>query len=318
MMVPNVLLVGAGPMAVEYSKVLDYIRVPYSVKGRGKASADIFERSTSQKVALSWDEVGPVSAFTHCINAVSEESLLDATLQLTGLGANKILVEKPGGPSIEEIEKHAFELVNGPSEVYVAYNRRYYKIVEKLMEYIAEDGGITSLHFDFSERSRIVESLVKAPGVKENWLFHNSTHVIDLVQYISDGLSITSAHSSGSLEWHPAGARFSGLGQSRLGTPITYNSDWEAPGGWEVLVRTRRRRFSLRPLETLTITNLEGQALTLEESEFTNDGLKHGVGGMVEDFLTLNPSPRLVTASGLVENLDLYRKILNSSSGVGS
>ena len=317
MILPHVLLVGAGPMAIEYSKVLDHIKVPYSVKGRGKASADIFQKSTGKSAALSWDEVGQVSAFTHCIVAVSEESLLDATLELVGLGANKILVEKPGGPSIEEIEKHVEQLTKGPTQIFVAYNRRYYKIVEKLMEYIAEDGGITSLHFDFSERSKIVASLVKAPGIKENWLFHNSTHVIDLVQYISDGISIMSAQKSGSLEWHPAGARFSGLGQTRLGSPITYNSDWEAPGGWEVLVRTRLRRFSLKPLETLVITNLEGEILSLEERGFTQDGLKPGIEEMVQDFLTPRPSPRLATALGAVKNINLYRKILNSPNSVG-
>lgn len=303
-------------MAVEYSKVLDHIKVPYSVKGRGKASADIFEKSTGKSAALSWDEVGQVSAFTHCIVAVSEESLLDATLELVGLGAKKILVEKPGGPSIEEIEKHAEQLTKGPTQIFVAYNRRYYKIVEKLMEYIAEDGGITSLHFDFSERSKIVASLVKAPGVKENWLFHNSTHVIDLAQYLSAGLSIVVAHSSGSLEWHPVGARFAGLAKTHLGGPVTYNSDWEAPGGWEVLVRTSRRRFSLRPLETLTITNLEGEVQILREGEFTNDGLKPGIERMVEDFLGPNPSPRLAPASDVLKKLDLYKKILNSSNGV--
>jgi hypothetical protein len=316
MILPNALIVGAGPMAIEYSKVLDHIKVPYSVKGRGKASADIYEKATGKEVALSWDEVGPLSAFTHCIVAVSEESLLNATLELVNLGAKKILVEKPGGPSIEEIEKHEDRLTNGPSEIYVAYNRRYYKIVEKLMEYVAEDGGITSLHFDFSERSRIVESLVKAPGVKENWLFHNSTHVIDLANYICNGLSIMSAQNSGSLEWHPAGARFAGLGQTRLGNSITYNSDWEAPGGWEVLVRTRSRRLSLKPLETLTITNLEGEVLSLEEHEFTKDGLKPGIEGVVEDFLSPNPSRRLTPASDVVKNLYLYKQILNSSNGV--
>ena len=309
MILPHVLLVGAGPMAVEYSKVLDHIKVPYSVKGRGKASADIFEKSTGKSAALSWDEVGQVSAFTHCIVAVSEESLLDATLELVGLGAIKILVEKPGGPSIEEIEKHVHQLTSGPAEVYVAYNRRYYKIVEKLLEFIEEDGGITSLHFDFSERSRIVESLVKAPGVKENWLIHNSTHVIDLVQYISDGLFMTNAHSSGSLVWHSAGDRFYGLGKTRSGAPVTYNSDWSSPGGWEVLVRTAKRRFLLKPLESLLISGASGVQETIHESEFGFNNFKPGLESLVMDFLTDSPSNRLVKAKSQFDHLALLSKI---------
>lgn len=309
MILPNVLIVGAGPMAIEYSKVLDQIKVPYSVKGRGIASADIFEKATGKKVALSWDEVSLFSAFTHCIVAVSEESLLDVTLELFGLGAKKILVEKPGGPSIEEIEKHVDELTNGQSEVYIAYNRRYYKIVEKLLEFIEEDGGITSLHFDFSERSRIVESLVKAPGVKDNWLIHNSTHVIDLVQYICDGLFMTSAHSSGSLVWHSAGDRFYGLGKTRSGAPVTYNSDWSSPGGWEILVRTAKHRFQLKPLESLIIVDASGVVETIYESEFEFNNLKPGLEALVRDFLADAPSDRLVTPENQLVHLKLLREI---------
>ena len=309
MILPNALIVGAGPMAIEYSKVLDHIKVPYSVKGRGKASADIFEKATGKKVALSWDEVGLFSAFTHCIVAVSEESLLDATLELVGLGAKKILVEKPGGPSIEEIEKHVDELTNGQSEVYIAYNRRYYKIVEKLMKYIAEDGGITSLHFDFSERSRIIEGLVKAPGVKDNWLIHNSTHVIDLAQYIADGLRVMEARSSGSLAWHSAGDRFYGLGQTRLGAPVTYNSDWSSPGGWEILVRTAKRRFLLKPLESLIISDASGVHETIHESEFEFNNFKPGLEALVMDFLADSPSSRLVKAKTQFDHLVLLGKI---------
>ena len=309
MILPNVLIVGAGPMALEYSKVLDHIKVPYSVKGRGKVSADIFEKATGKKVALSWDEVGLFSAFTHCIVAVSEESLLDATLELVGLGAKKILVEKPGGPSIEKIEKHVEQLTNGPTQIFVAYNRRYYKIVEKLREYIADDGGITSLHFDFSERSRIIGSLVKAPGVKDNWLIHNSTHVIDLVQYICDGLMITSAHSSGSLAWHSAGDRFYGLGKTRSGAPVTYNSDWSSPGGWEVLVRTAKRRFLLKPLEALIISDASGVHKTIHEIEFEFNNFKPGLEALVMDFLADAPSDRLVTPKNQLVHLKLLREI---------
>lgn len=315
MILPHVLIVGAGPMAIEYSKVLDHIKVPYSVKGRGKASADIFENSTGKYAAISWDEIAPVSAFTHCIVAVSEESLLSATLELVGLGAIKILVEKPGGPSIEEIEKHVDELTNGQSEVYIAYNRRYYKIVEKLMDYIAEDGGITSLHFDFSERSRIIEGLVKAPGVKDNWLIHNSTHVVDLAQYIADGLSVMEARRSGSLAWHPAGDRFYGLGQTRLGAPVTYNSDWSSPGGWEILVRTAKRRFLLKPLESLIISDASGVNETIHESEFGFNNLKHGLEALVMDFLAESPSRRLVKAKTQFDHLALLGEIRKGELG---
>ena len=42
-------LIGAGPLAVEYSKVLDALRIKYSVIGRGKKSAEKFSSTTGQQ-----------------------------------------------------------------------------------------------------------------------------------------------------------------------------------------------------------------------------------------------------------------------------
>ena len=41
-------------------------------------------------------------------------------------------------------------------------------------EIIAEDNGVTSFNFEFTEWSHEIEKLEKAPGVKENWFLANS------------------------------------------------------------------------------------------------------------------------------------------------
>jgi predicted dehydrogenase len=305
----KVLLVGAGPMAVEYAKVLNQMGVEFSVKGRGEGSAETFFVSTARQPSLSWGDVAEVASFTHCIVAVSEESLLDVTLELTKQGAKKILVEKPGAPSIESMLKNKHAVTVPGTEIYIAYNRRYYTIVDTILEQVALDGGVTSLHFDFSERSRVIEPLKKAPGVKENWLFHNSTHVIDLVSFITGGWHLETSHTSGSLDWHPSGSVFSGLGKSVTGGLVTYNSDWKSPGGWEILVRTKNRKFLLKPIETLTIFDATGETETVDEFSLTSELAKPGVARMVEDFLSETPSSRLVTVKDQLENLALFSSI---------
>jgi predicted dehydrogenase len=305
----KVLLVGAGPMAVEYAKVLDQMGVDFTVKGRGAGSAETFFVSTGKEPSLSWGDVAEVASFTHCIVAVSEESLLDVTLELTKQGAKKILVEKPGAPSIESMLKNKDAVTLPGTEIYIAYNRRYYTIVDTILERVALDGGVTSLHFDFSERSRVIEPLKKAPGVKENWLFHNSTHVIDLVSFITGGWHLETSHTSGSLDWHSSGSVFSGLGKSVTGGLVTYNSDWKSPGGWEILVRTKNRKFLLKPIECLTIFNANGETETVDEFSLTSELAKPGVARMVEDFLSETPSSRLVTVKDQLENLALFSSI---------
>jgi predicted dehydrogenase len=305
----KVLLLGAGPMAVEYAKVLDHLGIDFSVKGRGAESAKNFQARTGKVPLLSWGEVDEVPSFTHCIVAVSEESLLDVTLELAMQGANKILVEKPGAPSIEDMGHNISALTAAGLKVYIAYNRRYYKIIEMLLDQIKLDGGITSIHFDFSERSRVVGELTKAPGVKENWLFHNSTHVLDLVLYISNGAEIDTALSASSLPWHPSGSRFSGVGKTSTGGLLTYNSDWESPGGWEILVRTKHTRFQLKPLETLVVTCSSGETETFEEKCLSNPLYKFGILEMVRDFLIPVPSSRLLSVRDQLQHLEFFSKI---------
>lgn len=310
----KVLLVGAGPMSVEYAKALNLMGVDFFVKGRGAGSAENFYESTGKTPILSWGEVDEVPSFSHCIVAVSEDNLLHATLELTQKGAKKILVEKPGAHSIEAMLQNRRALTEPGIEIYVAYNRRYYKIVETLLERVANDGGITSLHFDFSERSSVIEPLKKAPGVKENWLFHNSTHVIDLVSFITGGWHLETSQASGSLDWHTSGSVFSGMGKSVNGGLVTYNSDWKSPGGWEILVRTSKRRFFLKPLETLSSTDLLGETELLNESSFTAGKLKPGLEMMLQDFLSPSPSARLMTVKSQIGCLGLYDQITRGSA----
>jgi predicted dehydrogenase len=296
-------------MAIEYAEVLHQMGVEFSVKGRGAGSAETFSVSTGKTPNLSWDEIDEVASFTHCIVAVSEENLLSAALELINRGAKKILVEKPGADSIETMRQNIEALTSTGIDIYIAYNRRYYKIIDLLLERVTSDGGITSLHFDFSERSRVIEPLKKAPGVKENWLFHNSTHVVDLVSFITGGWDVESSQTSGSLDWHTSGSAFCGIGKSLNGALVTYNSDWKSPGGWEILVRTSQRRFLLKPLETLSITDHDGKSEVIHEVTFATTGLKPGLERMIQDFLSPTTSSRLLKAQIQLDNLTLYERI---------
>ena len=42
---------------------------------------------------------------------------------------------------------------------------------------IAEDGGVTSFNFEFTEWSHQIQHLQKASGVMDNWVLGNSSHV---------------------------------------------------------------------------------------------------------------------------------------------
>ena len=306
---PNVLLVGAGNMATEYAKVLNHLEIDFSVKGRGNDSASKFEEVVGRRPSQSWEALEAFEKFSHFIVAVDSPSLVGVTHTILEMGAKKILVEKPGALSPEELRRTFSKNKQKDVKLYVAYNRRFYTVVSRLVKKIGEDGGITSMHFDFSERSKIIEGLSIPTSMKDNWLFQNSTHILDLVLYLTKGVSLENSTNRGCLDWHPPGSAFSGLGKTSNGALFTYNSDWRAPGGWEILVRTARRRFLLRPLETLTEVDSLGCESSWHESEGNPEGLKAGILEMVTAFLSDLPNDRLVSMDEQLKNLAFFHQV---------
>ena len=54
------------------------------------------------------------------------------------------------------------------SEVYYAYNRRFYASVLKAEEIIKEDGGMTSMNFEFTEWGHVIANTDHPAEVKKN------------------------------------------------------------------------------------------------------------------------------------------------------
>jgi hypothetical protein len=157
------------------------------------------------------------------------------------------------------------------------------------MELINEDGGLQSMHFEFSEWSHKIEPLEKALEVKENWFFANSTHVVDLAFLIAGKPKEWQSFSKkGTLNWHK-NSFFSGAGVTNNGVIFSYSSNWESAGSWELEMKTKYRRLILNPLENLVITN-RGQTSSIVMEFETSNVLKMGVLQMTKEFLVNKPS----------------------------
>lgn len=251
----KILLVGAGQMAVDHYKVLKALHCDVTVVGRSKTSALSFEDKTGQKIIIGGLEKylqQSKNSFDVAIVAVGIEELFPTTMQLLKKGFKNILVEKPAGLTISEINELALTATHLQASVLVAYNRRFYASVIKAKEIIALDGGLTSFNFEFTEWSHTIEPLVKKPGVKENWLLANSSHVIDLAFFVGGKPSIMNCYTSGKLSWHDK-AVFSGAGKTKADVLFSYQANWTAPGRWGVEFLTKNSRLILRPLEDLHI-----------------------------------------------------------------
>lgn len=309
----HVLLVGAGPMAVDYAKVLIEMNVPFTAVGRGAQSASAFERETGINAVVGGLEaylsVNPGNA-THAIVAVGEKDLGQAAKVLLQYGVPNLLIEKPGGFDLQEIREVADLASLKGSKVYVGYNRRFYASVRKAKELIRADGGVRSFSFEFTEWGHIVSGLQKAPGVLEGWFLHNSTHVIDMAFHLGGEPSEMICYAAGGAPWHPAATVFSGAGKTADGALFSYQANWEAPGRWGVEVLTDKHRYIFRPLEQLHVQRIGSvQINKIELDDPADERFKPGLSKQVEEFL--GDAPALLPIDQQVKRVaDYYNRIL--------
>jgi hypothetical protein len=304
-------LVGSGGMAQDYAKVLVSLNQTFKVRGRGKLSAQVFQAATGHTVrlggirdALSSDKPPQVA-----IVAVDIEELKPVAEQLILSGTKKILLEKPGSINLSEAIYLNDLARQYSAKLYIAYNRRFYQSVQQVRQIIADDDGILSIQFDFTEWSHLVAPLQKAPVVKEHWLLGNSSHVIDLVFHLCGRPDNWNFWHLGSLDWHPSAARFCGAGITELGIMFSYMADWQTPGRWGVDIMTKKNRLILRPMEKLQVMRIG--SIALEEINLGNQldsEFKPGLFLQTESFLKGNDI-YLCTLQDQVENLKIYSKI---------
>jgi predicted dehydrogenase len=276
-------LVGAGPMAVEHARVLDALGVAYEVIGRGAASAARFTEKTQRPVRLDAEgQPAPSSA----IVATPIETLTPLSISLIERGCRRLLVEKPAGLDAAELARLDEAARAHGAEVFIGYNRRFYAATRRAREIIAEDGGVTSFMFEFTEWSHEIVNLPIAPAVKAHWVLANSSHVIDLAFHLGGLPRQLHAVTGGTLSWHPSAAIFAGAGVSDQGAPFSYHANWAAPGRWGVEVMTAKRRLIFRPMEKLHIMKIASVAIVEEPIDDELDRrFKPGLYRQVEAFV---------------------------------
>lgn len=300
------LLVGAGWMADAYGEVLQALGQPWCVLTRGPVgAARMRERhgvdvtSGGLEAFQGWEEIGSA------IVAVNVEELSKATDFVLSKRVGRILVEKPGGLYISELERLLER--HDCQEVFVAYNRRFNSSTRAVREFLEEDGGVTSFQFEFSELSDRVLAAGQPENVLSAWFFCNSTHVLDLAFFLGGEPEVIDCHRAGSLHWHSSGARFVGAGTTAQGVPFSYSADWTAPGRWGVELKTVKRRFVLRPLEQLWVQ--EAGSFDLRQCEL-DDAIdrefKPGLYHQTKAFLAEGPSEELLA---LEEHLNRVRNV---------
>lgn len=251
----SVAIIGAGAMAEAHAATLEATGVKYFAVCRSEASAERFRQVTGANAVPGGVDAWLSSACAPeaAIVATPVADLAACAASLIAAGCRRILLEKPGAVTLGQLSTLARQAEESGAVVHIAFNRRFYASVLRARELIAEDGGVSSFNFEFTEVADRVSQLPYPAAVLANWELANSMHVIDTAFHLCGIPRHVHGVVSGALAWHPRCARFAGHGETENGALFTYSADWDAPGRWSIEINTRLRRLILKPMETLQV-----------------------------------------------------------------
>ena len=311
----KVLVVGAGIIAAEYCKSVIKVGHEPVVVTRGSAKAAELRTALPGITVIEGGIEAYLKnndAFETAIVAVPIDYLVDITTLLINKGAKNLLVEKPLTYRVKEVKLLAVLAKQKSASVYIAYNRRSYSSVMQAREMIIEDGGATSLFFDFTEATFRINPGLYSQQTLEHWGLANSTHVIDTAFYLAGKPVKMSCNVAGdAISWHPSGSIFTGHGTTENGGLFAYHANWGAPGRWKVEVQTPKRKVILAPMEELAIQKAGGFAIEKVPAATSDDTeCKPGFLKQVKRLLQ-NDASELCTLQEYHDLLPVYQQILS-------
>lgn len=183
------------------------------------------------------------------IVATPTPSATAAAARLATLGFRRLLIEKPVALSVGEVERLADTLAQAGVEAFCAYNRVAYPSCQEVRARVAQEGGITSCTYTFTEMIQPDWPQRFAAEELARWGIANSLHVMSLAHGLIGWPTQWAGHRAGHLAWHEAGTVFVGSGVSERGIPFSYHADWGSTGRWSVEVHTAVSSYRFCPLE---------------------------------------------------------------------
>ena len=306
-------IIGAGDIAREYAKVLKALAQKYVCIGRSEKTAKEFEEATGTAAItgglekyLATQPEQPEAA----IVATNLGSLSANTISLIKYGVKRIFCEKPGFLFPKELEEVA-ELSNVMgAEVYYAYNRRFFAATLTAEKIIAEDGGLSSFNFEFTEWGHVIAQYDKPKDELVNWFYANSTHVIDLAFFLGGEPVEMTCFAKDIADWHKP-INFAGAGRTDKDVLFSYQANWNAPGRWAVELLTSKHRIYLKPMEQLQLQDKGSVKVYPVEIDVSLDKeFKPGFYRETKAFLD-GETARLCSIEQQVEHLNrIYEKIM--------
>jgi len=242
-------IIGAGNIAKEH---LDVIRIMDGVSVKGitsrtkKKAKQIASKYKIDNIYNDIDHLLQKCSIDGLLVLVSADQIFEVTRKLIPTRI-PLFIEKPPGIDPKQTKTLALLTNKYNTNTFVGYNRRYYSIFHKGIDLINKNGNLLGISIEGHERFWKVLEMNISTKIRENWIYANSTHTINLLELFGGKISKIKTFNSSYKENN--GDQFVSSMQFSSGVLGTYSSYWYSPGGWSVNLYLEGMTIIYKPLE---------------------------------------------------------------------
>jgi len=155
-----------------------------------------------------------------------------------------IFTEKPVGFSTKEIEQIIQQNNKFNCPIMVGTNRRFYSIFHKALKFLQEqDKKIESIRIDAPERFTDINNKKFNQNIRNNWMFANSIHCVDLIRFFGGDIKKIESNSI------PNKYNFKANGICENDINFSYSSDWKKQSKWNISIFADEIKIIFEPIE---------------------------------------------------------------------
>ena len=210
-----------------------------------------------------------------------------------------LLIEKPPALSFTDWTVLRKQIEGRGVPIMVGLNRRHYSVYHRALQYMGGIHSVTSVSVEWSEDPQKMLDIGHPPEILPALNFANSIHGLDLLVFFAGILRNPEIwgrnldQSDRSFRW-----QMSVHGVTERGVRADFQSNWDAPGRWRLLVDAADVRMVSSPLETAILFNRGRTPKTIDPSP-QDQRFKPGFYEQASTFLELvrGKSPGWPTAS---------------------
>jgi len=242
-------VIGAGNIAQEHLKVIAAMK---GVKAAGITSRTISKAeglANSFQIDQVYDSVAALvqkCAPDGILILVSANQIYEVALKLLPERI-PVFLEKPPGLVPQQTKSLAKLADSHGTQNMIGFNRRYYSVFQKGLVVIKDHGALLGVAVEGHERFWKIAGRDISDEIRQNWIYGNSTHTIDLLRFFGGEITAINAHSKRLNEKN--GDQFVAAIEFESGALGTYTSHWFSPGGWSVTLYGEGVTVKFKPLE---------------------------------------------------------------------